>query len=356
MTLSNIWFFVIAVLWTGFFVLEGFDFGVGMLHGVVGKTETERVVAISAIGPLWDGNEVWLIVAGAGMFAAFPGWYATMFSGFYIAMLVLLAALIVRGVSFEYRGKRESPKWRRNWDRLMTAGSLLAPFLIGVAFGNLLHGVPIAKNQEFAGSFVDLLNPYSLWVGVTLVTLCVFHGATFLSLKTEGDVRDRSATIAGKAGPIAGAAVVIFGAWTLLGVHATASAAAFFVLAVVAVAVAHRFAKSGQDGRAFLATAVAIGATVLALFSDLFPKVMVSSTNAAYDLTVSNTSSSAYTLKVMTVVAVIFLPLVLLYQGWTYYVFRKRIGAGHVKESAAAATDAVADGASAGTGSSSPAE
>jgi cytochrome d ubiquinol oxidase subunit II len=189
-----------------------------------------------------------------------------------------------------------------------------------------------------------------------MVTLCVFHGATVLSLKTEGGVRDRSTAIADKAGPVAGAAVVIFGAWTLLAVHATALAAVFFVLAVAAVAVAHWFARSAQDGRAFLATAIAIGATVLALFSDLFPKVMVSSTNAAYDLTVSNTSSSAYTLKVMTVVAVIFLPLVLLYQGWTYYVFRKRIGAGHVKESAAAATDAVADGASAGTGSSSPAE
>jgi cytochrome d ubiquinol oxidase subunit II len=189
-----------------------------------------------------------------------------------------------------------------------------------------------------------------------MVAFCVFHGATFLSLKTEGDVRNRSAAIADKVGPVAGAAVVIFGAWTLLAVQATAAAAVFFVLAVVAVAVAHWFAKSGSDGRAFFATAVAIGATVLALFSDLFPKVMVSSTNAAYDLTVSNTSSSAYTLKVMTVVAVIFLPLVLLYQGWTYYVFRKRIGAGHVKESPANAAEAIAGGASAGTGSSSPAE
>src|SRR4051794_1693915 len=171
MGLAVFWFVLVALLWTGFFVLEGFDFGVGMLHTVVGRTDAERQLAIGSIGPLWDGNEVWLIVAGASMFAAFPGWYATMFSGFYLALVLLLVALIVRGVTFEYREKRESLRWRRNWSVLLTAGSLLAPLLIGVALGDLLHGVPIDSQQEFTGGFTDLLSPYSVLVGVTVVLL-----------------------------------------------------------------------------------------------------------------------------------------------------------------------------------------
>ena len=196
MSFQVFWFIAIAVLWTGFFVLEGFDFGVGILRGVVGKTDVERRVAINTIGPLWDGNEVWLIVAAASMFAAFPAWYATMFSGFYVALVLLLVALIVRGVSFEFRGKRDSERWRRNWDRLSTAASLLAPFLIGVALANLLHGVPIDADQEFTGSFVDLLNPYSLFAGLTLVLLCILHGSTFLGLRTDGVVRERATKVA----------------------------------------------------------------------------------------------------------------------------------------------------------------
>ena len=192
MKLVPFWFIVITILWTGFFALEGFDFGVGMLHGVVGKDEAGRRAAINTIGPLWDGNEVWLIVAGAAMFAAFPGWYATMFSGFYLALVLLLVALIVRGVSFEYRGKRDAIRWRRTWDGLMTAGSLLAPLLIGVALGDLLHGLPINSSQEYTGSFWDLLQPYGLFTGVTFVLLCLLYGATFLCLKTTDDLRERS--------------------------------------------------------------------------------------------------------------------------------------------------------------------
>src|SRR5215217_7211789 len=200
MTLVTFWFVVLVVFWTGFLVLEGFDFGVGMLHGVVGRDEQGRRLAIHTIGPLWDGNEVWLIVAAAGTFAAFPGWYATMFSGFYLAFLLLLAAL--------------SARWRRAWDAATTGGSLLAPLLIGVALGNLLHGVPIGTNQEYAGTFTDLLNPYSLFTGVTVVLLCLLHGASFLTLKTAGELRERAVRVGRRIAPVAAAAVLGFAVWT----------------------------------------------------------------------------------------------------------------------------------------------
>ena len=218
MTLTDFWFAVITVLWTGFFVLEGFDFGVGMLHSALGGGEAGRRAAINTIGPLWDGNEVWLIVAGAAMFAAFPGWYATMFSGFYLALVVLLVALIVRGVAFEYRGKGLSPGWRRTWSVLLTAGSLLAPLLIGVALGDLLTGLPINASQEYTGSFFTLLHPYGLFTGVTLVALCVLHGATFLTLKTTGELRDRAGRLARRVAPVTFALVLGFAIWT----HVTA--------------------------------------------------------------------------------------------------------------------------------------
>src|SRR5215469_6863835 len=202
------WFILIAILWTGFFVLEGFDFGVGMLHDFVGTDDASRRTAINTIGPLWDGNEVWLIVAGAGMFAAFPGWYATMFSAYYLALVLLLASLIIRGVAFEYRGKRDAARWRRTWDVALTVGSLLAPLLIGVALGDLLHGLPINSAQNYTGSFWDLLQPYALLTGVTLVLICLLHGATFMSLKTTGDLRERSGLLARRVAPFTAAAVV----------------------------------------------------------------------------------------------------------------------------------------------------
>ena len=204
-SLVPFWFIVIAVLWIGFFILEGFDFGVGMLHGVVGQDDPGRRAAINTIGPLWDGNEVWLIVAGASMFAAFPGWYATMFSGLYLAMVLLLMSLIIRGVAFEYRGKRDAARWRRTWDWSLTVGSLLAPLLIGIGLGDLLHGLPINSAQNFTGSFWDLLQPYALLTGVTLVLLCLLYGATFLSLKTTGSMRERSGLLARWVAPPAAA-------------------------------------------------------------------------------------------------------------------------------------------------------
>jgi len=328
MTLVTFWFIVLVVLWTGFLVLEGFDFGVGMLHGVVGRDETGRRVAIGTIGPLWDGNEVWLIVvAAAGMFAAFPGWYATMFSGFYLAFLLLLVALIARGVSFEFRGKRESVRWRRTWDAAMTGGSLLAPLLIGVALGNLLHGVPIAADQEYAGNLVDLLNPYSLFTGVTVVLVCLLHGSTFLVLKTAGEVRERAVHAARRVAPVTAAAVLGFAVWTLTMVDKGLLASLPAVVAVLAAVAAVWLVGRDRDGLAFVATAVTVAMVVVSIFVGLYPRVMVSTLGSATDLTVTNTASSSYSLRVMTVVAAVFLPVILVYQGWTYYVFRRRIGA-----------------------------
>ena len=325
MTLETFWFIVISLLWTGFFILEGFDLGVGMLHGVLGKDEAGRRAAINTIGPLWDGNEVWLIVAGAGMFAAFPGWYATMFSGFYVAMVLLLAALIARGVSFEFRGKRDSPGWHRTWDGLMTGGSVLVPLLIGVALGNLLQGVPINGDQEFTGSFVDLLNPYALYVGLTLLLLCILHGATFLSLKTTGDLEQRAASLARRAAPITCVVVLVYVVWT----HSIAQRGVIPNLvqltAVIAALAAIWLLHERAAGWSFTATTVTMAATVLSLFVDLYPRVMVSSTSTAFDLTVQNTASGSYALKVMTVVTVLLFPIVVVYQGWTYYVFRDRV-------------------------------
>jgi cytochrome bd ubiquinol oxidase subunit II len=319
------WFILITVLWTGFFVLEGFDMGVGMLHGVVGKDDAGRRAVINTIGPLWDGNEVWLIVAGAAMFAAFPGWYATMFSGFYLALVLLLVALIVRGVSFEYRGKSPAQRWRSSWSRLLTGSSLLAPLLIGVALGDLLHGLPIGANHEYTGNFWNLLQPYGILVGVTLVSVCLLHGATFIALKTTGDLQVRADRLARRVAPLTALLVLAFVAWT----HVTAGGGAFLspveFLTVLAVLAAWALTGGQHQGWAFTATTVTIGMSIITIFVNLYPRVMVSSTNPAYDLTVHNTASTPYSLKVMTVVAVVLLPIVLAYQAWTYYVFRRRI-------------------------------
>jgi cytochrome d ubiquinol oxidase subunit II len=319
------WFIIIAVLWTGFFILEGFDFGVGMLHDLVGTDDAGRRAAINTIGPLWDGNEVWLIVAAAAIFAAFPGWYATMFSAYYLAMVLLLASLIVRGLAFEYRGKRDAVRWRRTWDVLLTVGSLLAPLLIGVVLGGLLHGLPINSSQNYTGSFWDLLQPYPLFTGVTLVLVCALHGATFLGLKTTGDMRERSGLLARRVAPFTGAAVVGFAIWT----HVTYSGTFFLnpieLLAILAAIAAVWLVYEHRAGFAFAATTVTIASCIVSIFVGLYPNVMVSSTKAAYNLTVHNTASGAYSLKVMTVVAIVFLPVVLAYQSWTYYVFRRRV-------------------------------
>jgi cytochrome bd ubiquinol oxidase subunit II len=327
--LQTFWFIVVAIFWVGFFVLEGFDFGVGSLHMVVGKNDLERRVAINTIGPFWDGNEVWLIVAGASIFAAFPSWYATWFSALYLALMLVILCLILRGVSFEYRGKSENPRWRNGWSWAMTISSLLLPVLFGVALGDLLHGLPIDQSGEFTGSFWDLLTPYGLWVGVTLLSLTLLHGAVFLMIRTTGIVRQRARRLAMPFGLVAIVTVIVFAVWTQSeanqGGPTSLIPGPLQIIAVLAVVGAAWAVRDDYDGWAFAATSVAMGLTVASIFIDLYPNVMISSTNAAYDLTVHNAASGSYALKVMTIVVVIFFPIVLLYQGWSFHVFRGRL-------------------------------
>jgi cytochrome d ubiquinol oxidase subunit II len=326
MQLHTIWFVIVAVFWVGFFVLEGFDFGVGMLHTIVGRSDIERRVALTTIGPFWDGNEVWLVVAGAATFAAFPGWYATMFSALYLALLLVLAALMARGVAFEYRGKSDDARWQSAWRWCTTIGSLLVPLLIGVGLGDLLGGLPINQNHDFTGNFFSLLKPYGLWTGLTLVGLCLLHGSTFLKLKTTDVVRERARGAARPLGWAAIALVIGHVIWTRSVAGGADVPDPVQILSVIAVIFAARLAVSeNQDGWAFTASAIAIASTVGSIFINLYPNVMISSTNAAYNLTVNNSASGSYALKVMTIVAVIFFPVVLLYQGWSFHVFRARV-------------------------------
>ena len=329
MELTTVWFGLITILWVGYLVLEGFDFGVGILLPVLGRTERERRVVINTIGPVWDGNEVWVLVSGGATFAAFPEWYATLFSGFYLALFLILVALIVRGVAFEFRSKRPEPSWRRGWDLAIFFGSLLPAILWGTALANIVGGVPIDANHEFTGSLLTLLNPYGLLGGLTTLALFVTHGAAFLALKTSGDIRVRAGRLVGRVGLAAAVLAVAFLAWTQQKTGDPASAT-LSVLAAVALVGALLANRRGREGWAFAGTAVTIALAVVALFVALFPDVMPSTTNAAYSLTTTNASSTSYTLSIMTVVAVIFTPLVLLYQGWTYWVFRRRIGVNQI--------------------------
>ncbi|MFG1605176.1 cytochrome d ubiquinol oxidase subunit II [Actinoplanes sp. NPDC049265] len=324
MELTTVWFSLIAILWAGYFLLEGFDFGVGMLLPVLGRDDRERRLLINTIGPVWDGNEVWLLVAGGATFAAFPEWYATLFSGFYLPLLLILVALILRGVAFEYRGKRDDAAWRRRWDWCIIGGSLVPAVLWGVAFGNIIRGVRLDANHEYVGGFFTLLNPYALLGGLTTLTLFLLHGAVFLALKTDGETRRRAGALAaGLAFP----AIAVAGGfllWTSLA-QGDAIGALLSVAAAAALAGATVAARFRREGWAFLATGATIVLATFALFVTLFPNVMPSSIDPAYSLTVHNASSTAYTLKVMTWVAVAFTPIVLAYQGWTYWVFRKRL-------------------------------
>jgi cytochrome d ubiquinol oxidase subunit II len=324
---KSLWFVIVAIFWVGFFVLEGFDFGVGMLHSFVARDDGERRLAINTIGPTWDGNEVWLIVAGAATFAAFPLWYSTMFSALYLALLIVLVALMARGVSFEYRGKLDDPRWRAAWKWSMTLGSVVIPLLIGVALGDLLHGLPINRDHVYTGTFWNLLVPYGLWTGVTLVALSLVSGATFLALKTTGDFHDRVAGLARLLSVVAAVLVAGFVIWTGLIAGRGFVPNVFAAIAVVAMLAAAWLAGTEWEGWAFAAASVAMGATITTIFAELYSNVMVSSTSSAFNITVGNAAASSYALTVMTVVACIFLPLVLGYQAWSYHVFRRRLAA-----------------------------
>jgi cytochrome d ubiquinol oxidase subunit II len=329
MTLNTLWFILITVLFTGFFFLEGFDYGVGILLPFLGRDDRERRTIINTIGPFWDGNEVWLLTAGGAMFAAFPNWYATLFSGFYLALLLILLALIVRGVAFEFRSKDRHPRWRSLWDWMIFIGSFVPALLWGVAVANIVRGVPINENMQYVGGFWNLLNPYALLSGLTMLALLTLHGATFLNLRTTDDLAQRARGVAGKVWPVA---VILLIATVAASFFSTDMFKLPGILpfitalgAAIAILLSGWFLRTRRDGWAFGMTGATIALTVITFFSGLFPNVMISSLNPAWNLTIVNASSSQYTLKIMTVVALIFVPIVLLYQGWTYWIFRKRV-------------------------------
>lgn len=329
MELTTVWFALIAVLWIGYFALEGFDFGVGMLLPVLARDDTERRVMINTIGPVWDGNEVWVLVAGGATFAAFPEWYATLFSGFYLPLLLILVALIVRGLAFEYRHQRAERGWQAWWDRAIIYGSLVPAVLWGVAFANIVSGVPLDADHEFTGSLLTLLNPFGLLGGLTTLLLFATHGAMYVALKTDGEIRHRARALALRLGLGAAVVAVAFLVWTQARTGSAVSGVVFVVaaLALVAGLVAVR---AGREGWAFTGTFATIALAVAGLFVALFPDVMPSTTDAAYSLTTTNAAATAYTLTIMTWVAAVFTPLVLAYQAWSYWVFRKRISTHHI--------------------------
>ncbi|GAA3586948.1 cytochrome d ubiquinol oxidase subunit II [Klugiella xanthotipulae] len=332
MELQYIWFFIVGFLLIGYFVLDGFDFGVGMSIPFLSKDDTDRRQIINTIGPVWDLNETWLIVAGACLFAAFPEWYATMFSGFYLALLLILVALILRGVSFEYRHQGKGEKWTKWFDWFIVIGSFLPPLLWGTAFANLIQGVPMETMDNggwlYTGTLFTLLNPYGLLGGLTVLLLCFTHGVVFVALKTDGDVRVRARALAVKSGLITILAAAAFLIWTIIQ-HLQSDTilliVVFSALAAVVLIGAWLANFKGREGVAFTLHVFTFIFALGAIFLALFPNVMISSTDPAFSMSISGASSSAMTLEFMTWVAVCTLPLVLAYQAWTYWIFRKRV-------------------------------
>jgi cytochrome bd ubiquinol oxidase subunit II len=340
MDLAYVWFFIVGVLFVGYFVLDGFDFGVGMSLPFLGKDDISRRQIINTIGPVWDLNETWIIVAGACLFAAFPEWYATLFSGFYLALLLILLALIARGVSFEYRHQRDSLRWKKGFDTMIVVGSAVPAFLWGVAVANIVQGVPLDAGHEFTGSLLTLLNPYGLLGGLTTLLLFFTHGVYFVALKTDGQVHQDARRLALRAGILTVIVAAVFLGWTVL----AAASAPLFGLVVICAAVAAVLLIASvvanlrdREGWAFAFGAGTVMFAVLTLWLALFPNVMPSTTDPAHSLTIENASSTDYTLTIMTWAAVIFLPLVLAYQAWTYWIFRKRVTRSRIEKAAAAA-------------------
>jgi cytochrome bd ubiquinol oxidase subunit II len=331
MSLEILWFCLIAVLWGGYFLLEGFDFGVGILLPFLPRDDRERSTMLQTIGPVWDGNEVWLVVAAAATFAAFPAWYATMFSGFYLALLLILVLLIVRVVSFEWREKSDSPRWRSTWQWANTVGSVGAPFVWGVALANLVHGVPLNSDGDYTGNILDLFSVYTVLAGIATVALFALHGAAYLALRTRGDLHARAVAATRRlAIPVALVVGAVL-AWTVAvgvdrndkDVFPPVLPAALGVAALVLVVV---FAMGDRNGWAFVTTGLAAVLWVATIFTTLYPRVLVSHPSFSNSLTISGAAAAHYALSVITVVAAILTPVVLLYQGWTYHVFRARLG------------------------------
>lgn len=327
MDLNILWFILISILFAGFFFLEGFDFGVGILLPFLGKKDEERRMIINTIGPHWDGNEVWLITAGGAIFAAFPNWYATLFSGFFLALFLVLVALIIRGVAFEFRSSHTASRWRSAWDWIIFIGSLLLAVLWGVAVADLIKGVPINSQMQYAGSFFDLLSPYSILGGLTTLFVFLFHGSVFLSLKSTGTVRDRAESAAKSLGLAALLVVLILAIATYFqtDLFSKVSAGVLLLASAVTLVLANVFFRRQKSKSAFIFNGLTILLFTFAIFCGLFPRVMVSNLNMNWSLTIYNASSSPYTLKIMTIIALTMVPIVLLYQAWTYWVFRKRV-------------------------------
>ncbi len=342
MGLQEFWFIVVAVLFLGFFILEGFDFGVGMLMEPLGRmggrgdaavANVHRRAVLNTIGPVWDGNEVWLITAGGAMFAAFPGWYATLFSGLYLPLLAILFSMILRIVAIEWRGKIDDPKWRRWADAGIAIGSWLPAILWGTAFAILVRGLPVDADHQVHLAFTDVINPYTLLGGLATCGLFLLHGAAFLALKTAGEVRDNVLTIARWLSLPVVVIVGAFGLWTEL-THGKGWTWIVFGLAVVALLTAVALLRTGtRDGWAFVASTITVVAVIVMLFGDLYPNLIPSTLNPDWSLTIYNASSSPYTLRIMTWAAVIFAPLVIIYQAWTYWVFRQRVSADRIPAS-----------------------
>lgn len=358
MDLSVLWFILIAVLWTGYVVLEGFDFGVGMLIKWLPKSEKERRVMLNSIGPHWDGNEVWLLTAGGATFAAFPEWYATMFSGMYVALFLILVALILRIVALEWRGKISDAKWRNRWDNAHLFGAWVPAVLWGVAFGNLVQGMKIevigadgalvpaadvagalaTSSHQLTGGFFSLVTPYTLLGGVVTALLFLSNGLLFLSLKTSGELQLRASQAALPASLAATAVAAIFVVWGQLAYSANVFGWIPLVVAALLLVATVVSVKVGKFGIAFTTNALAGAGAVAWIFSTMFPYVMKSSIDPAYSLSIAQASSSAYTLGVMTVVALTLVPIVLGYVAWTYWVFRKRISIDHMPDDPAGLT------------------
>lgn len=325
MDLNTLWFALIAILFAGYFVLEGFDFGVGILLPVLGKDDRQRRILINTVGPHWDGNEVWLITAGGAIFAAFSGWYATLFSGFYLPLFLILVAIIFRGVAFEFRSKDESRGWRNFWDWAICIGSFIPALLWGVAFANFVIGVPIDEGHLYVGGFWNLLNPYALVGGIVSLLAFITQGAIFLTLKTTGSIADEAGKISRRIFPFLLAAVILLVVLSVVLVHFSLLASIIASLVVLLLLLNGWLMRKNKDGWGFIIHSVAILAAVAAVFAQLYPNVMVSNLNPAWNLTIYNSSSSPYTLQTMSIIALVFVPIVLAYQAWSYWLFKKRI-------------------------------
>lgn len=325
--LNIVWFVLVGVLFAGFFVLEGFDYGVGILTQVIAKNDTERRQMINAIGPVWDGNQVWMLTAGGAMFASFPEVYATLFSGFYLALFLMLVALIARGVSFEFRSKDKSSAWRSTFDYAIFFGSFVPALLWGVAVGNLIQGVPIDEHMEFVGNFFTLLSPYTVLVGIAFVLVFSYHGGLYTSLKVTGPLSERARATSLVIGVVTavGALVLAAANYYFTDMYQNPLALVAFGAAIVLFVVSWICTRMRKVGWGFLFSSLTIVMVTVAYFAGLFPRIMVSSLNPAWSLTIHNAASSQYTLTLMTMVALVFVPIVLAYQAWNFWTYRKPV-------------------------------